>query len=150
VQQEAGSNMQENRQKKAQEELVIPILAEEATISTQEVVRGVVRVHKRVDTYEETLDAALTTEEVTVERVAVNALVEGEAPRMREEDGVLIIPVLEEVLVVEKRLLLREEVRLTRQATTVNSPQTVTLRRETVEVQRAAADELPPADQARA
>jgi uncharacterized protein (TIGR02271 family) len=133
-------------QEKAQGQLVIPVMAEEAAISTEEVVRGVVRVHKRVETYEETLDAALTTETVTVERVPVNTLVEGEAPQMREENGVIIIPVLEEVLVVEKRLLLREEVRLTRQATTAGNPQVVTLRRETVEVERAAPDELPPAD----
>jgi uncharacterized protein (TIGR02271 family) len=103
-------------------------------------------VHKRVETYEETWDAALTTETVTVERVPVNALVEGEAPQTREEDGVIIIPVLEEVLVVEKRLLLREEVRLTKQATTVSSPQAVTLRREAVKVERTTPDELPPTD----
>jgi uncharacterized protein (TIGR02271 family) len=133
-------------QEKAEEQLVIPVVAEEATFSTQEVVRGVVRVHKRVETYEETWDAPLTTETVTVERVPVNTLVEGEAPQTREEDGVIIIPVLEEVLVVEKRLLLREEVRLTKQATTVSSPQAVTLRREAVKVERTTPDELPPTD----
>lgn len=135
---------QEQMQEQMQEQLVIPVVAEEATIRREEVVRGVVRIHKRVETHEETLAAALTSEGVTVERVPVNALVAGDAPQMREEDGVLIIPVLEEVLVVEKRLLLREEVRVTRQVTTTSSPQTVTLRREIVEVERAAPDALPP------
>lgn len=121
-----------------EEDVVIPVLAEEIALSRQQVERGVVRVHKRVETHTATVDALLTTEEVTVERVPINALVEGAAPQMREEDGVTIIPVLEEVLVVEKRLLLREEVRLTRSATTANTPQTVALRRETVEIERAA------------
>jgi uncharacterized protein (TIGR02271 family) len=136
--------MQAQAEEQPQEELVIPIVAEAATIRTEEVVRGVVRVHKRVETYEETLDAALTTEAVTVERVPINTFVEGEAPQMREENGVIIIPVLEEVLVVEKRLLLREEVRLTRQTTNAGNPQTVSLRREVVEIERNAPDELPP------
>ncbi len=125
----------------AEDEIVIPVIVEEIAVSRQQTARGAVRVHKRVETHTATVEAPLTTEEVTVERVPINALVEGAAPQMREEDGVTIIPVLEEVLVVEKRLLLREEVRLTRRATTADAPQTVTLRRETVEIERAAFDE---------
>ena len=49
---------------------------------------------------------------------------------MRQEGDTLIVPVLEEVLVVEKRLLLKEEVRITRTRTEVHSPQAVTLRSE--------------------
>lgn len=136
--------MPKQAEERAQEELIIPVVVEEAVISTEEVVRGVVRIHKRVETHEETLDAALTNEEVTVERVPINAFVEGEAPQMREEEGVIIIPVLEEVLVVEKRLLLREEVRLTRRTTTTGNAQAVTLRREVVEVERTAPADPPP------
>ena len=124
----------------AEDEIVIPVIAEEIAVGRQQVTSGVVRVHKRVETHTATVDAPLTTEAVTVERVPINALVEGAAPQMREEDGVTIVPVLEEVLVVEKRLFLREEVRLRRRATTVNAPQTVTLRRETVEIERVAFD----------
>ena len=124
----------------AEDEVVIPVIAEEIAVSRQQVARGVVRVHKRTETHTATVDAPLTSEEVTVERVPVNALIEGAAPQMREEDGVTIIPVLEEVLVIEKRLLLREEVHLRKRATTANAPQTVTLRRETVEIERSAGD----------
>jgi len=124
----------------AEDEVVIPVIVEEIAVSRQQVARGVVRVHKRTETHTATVDAPLTSEEVTVERVPVNALIEGAAPQMREEDGVTIIPVLEEVLVIEKRLLLREEVHLRKRATTANAPQTVTLRRETVEIERSAGD----------
>lgn len=121
-------------------EIIIPLAAEEVLVSTQEVVRSVVRVHKRVETRQETVDVPLTSEDVTVERVPINTFVEGDAPQMREEDGVIVIPVLEEVLVVEKRLLLREEVRLTRRTAAAGHPQTVMLRREAVEVERLSPD----------
>lgn len=122
----------------AEDDVVIPVIVEEIAMSRQQAARGVVRVHKRVETHTAAVDAPLTTEEVTVERVPVNVLIEGAPPQMREEDGVTIIPVLEEVLVIEKRLFLREEVRLRKRVTTANAPQTVTLRRETVEIERSA------------
>ena len=140
----AGSRLQ------LEDEIVIPVVAEEVAVGRQQVELGIVRVHKRVETHEVTLEADVTSEEVTIERVPVNALVEGAAPQIREEDGVTVIPVLEEVLVVEKRLLLREEVRLTKRATTSSTPQTVTLRRETVEIERSALDGLNQADSIRA
>lgn len=132
------------------DEIVIPVIAEELAVSKEQVERGVVRVHKRVETHEATLDVGVTSEEVTIERLPVNALVEGAAPQVREEDGVIVIPVLEEVLVVEKRLLLREEVRLTKRTSSSSQPQTVTLRRETVEIERSALDDMTQADSVRA
>jgi uncharacterized protein (TIGR02271 family) len=119
-----------------EDEVVIPVIAEEIMVGTQEITRGVVRVQKRVETEEKIVDASVAAEEVIVERLPINVLVEGEAPQMREEDGVVIIPVLEEVLVVEKRLMLREEVRLTKRVTESSAPQTVVLRREVVDIER--------------
>lgn len=95
------------------------------------------------------IDAAVSAEEVVIERLPINALVEGEAPQVREEDGVVIIPVLEEVLVIEKRLLLREEVRLSKRVTSSNVPQTVVLRQETVEIERTGPDGPDPAEEIR-
>lgn len=123
------------------DDLVIPVVAEEILIGTEQVTRGVVRVHKHVVTEEKTVDAAVSAEEVVVERLPVNQLVEGAAPQVREENGTVIIPVLEEVLVVEKRLLLREEVHLSKRTTRSRAPQTVTLRREVVDIERSDADE---------
>lgn len=125
------------------DELVIPVVAEELTVETTRVARGSVRVHKRVDTREETVDAPVVHEDVVIERVTLNVPVDGAAPEPREEDGVLIIPILEEVVVVEKRLILREEVRVSRRRTTTNASQVVTLRREVVEVERVEAGEPP-------
>jgi hypothetical protein len=48
----------------------------------------------------------------------------------------MIIPVLEEVLVVEKRLRVKEEVHITRVRKEVHTPTHVTVREETVNVKR--------------
>ncbi len=50
-----------------------------------------------------------------------------------------VVPVYEEVLVVQKKLVLREEVRLTTRREPLPGPERVTLRRQQVEVER-----LPP------
>lgn len=114
----------------------IPVLEEELHVGsrTTETGKGV-RVIKRVRKEEETLDLPLFTEQYEVERIARDEWVEeGEMPRMREEaDGTLVLPVLEEVLVV--RVKLREEIRLTRKRQESRATQTVVLRREEVEIQ---------------
>jgi uncharacterized protein (TIGR02271 family) len=123
------------------EPLVVPVVAEELTVEKRQVTRGTVRIRTRVETREEVVDEPLLHEEIAVERVPVNALVEGEAPIPHYEHEVFVIPILEEVLVVQKRLFLKEEVRVTRRSTTMSQPQQVTLRREVVEIERIAPSE---------
>ena len=100
------------------------------------------RVVARVatDTHEEPVDATGWRETVHVERVPVGRDVDSiEAPR--KEGAVTVIPVYEEVLVIQKKLVLREEVRLTTRREPLPGPERVTLRRQQVEVER-----LPPHD----
>lgn len=124
-----------------EEGTVIPVIAEELLVETQRVAREVVRVNKRVETREEVINTTLSQERVKVERVPINKLVEDDqVPKIRKENGILIIPVIEEVLVVEKRLLVREEVRVTRLRTQENIPKTILLRREVVDIERSEPD----------
>jgi uncharacterized protein (TIGR02271 family) len=138
----------ERRSNPAEEnEVVIPVVAEELSVDKSRVARGVVRVNKRIETRDETVNVPLVHEDVIVEHINVNQIVEGQAPQARQEGDVLIIPVLEEVAVVETRLMLREEVRVSRRRSTTNTPQVVTLRREVADIERVDADQtaLPPA-----
>jgi stress response protein YsnF len=57
-------------------------------------------------------------------------------PVTRQEGQMTIYPVVKEVLVVQKRLLLIEEIRVTRQQTQTQDTQTVRLRREEMTVER--------------
>jgi uncharacterized protein (TIGR02271 family) len=84
-----------------------------------------VRVSRVVQTHREEIDEPLLRDEVSVHRVPVNEYV-AERPEIRYEDDRIIIPVLEEVLAVEKRLLLKEEVVVTRRRTQVREPQATT------------------------
>jgi uncharacterized protein (TIGR02271 family) len=74
---------------------------------------GGVRVSKIVQAHKEDIEAELLKETVDVHRVPVNEYVNA-PPEVRYEGDSIIIPVLEEVLIVNKRLLLKEEVVVTR------------------------------------
>ena len=114
--------------------LVVPVLQEVLTVHTSPVETGRVRLRKSVHEHEEVVEPLLLHDEVVIERVPVNRVVEGPIS-MRSEEETLIIPVLEEVLVIEKRLLLKEEVRVTTRRVETRTPQRVTLRREEVTVE---------------
>ena len=68
-------------------------------------------------------------EEVVIEHETVGQFV-SERDKASEEDGVLIVPIYEEQLVVTKRLVLRERMRIRRVATTERLLFQDTLRRE--------------------
>lgn len=95
-----------------------------------------VRVRSQVETREELVTADLRSEEVTVERVAVNREVQ-ELPEVRQEGDLLIVPVVEEEIVVTKRLVLKEELRIRRRTSIRHVEQAVPARRVEAIVERA-------------
>ena len=120
------------------EKAVLSLIAEIARIDKRAVETGRVRVSTRTETVDEVLRENLRSDMVGVTRVAVNrTLAEGEVPPVvREEDGVTIIPVLEEILVVEKRLVLREEVHVRQTTAGEDVEMPVTLRRQHAVIER--------------
>ena len=114
---------------------VIQLAEETLKVGTRTVERGQVRVTKRVVEREEIVDQPLMREEVMVEHISINQVVEQAAP-VRYEGDTTIIPLYEEVLVFEKRLMLVEEVRVTRRSSERRAPQQVVLRREEAVVER--------------
>lgn len=114
---------------------IIPIIQEEAQVNKHLVESGRVRITKHVHTEEETIDTALKQEQVQVERIPLNQVVEAPV-KTRYEGETLVIPVMEEVLVVEKRLLVKEEIRITKYVGEIQHQETVTLQKEEVSVER--------------
>src|SRR5215212_2046910 len=114
---------------------VVPIVEENLRVSKRQIAKGRVRVRTLVDTVEEVAREALQSETVEVTRVPIDREVT-EAPAVRTEGDVTIVPVLEEVLVVEKRLVLKEELHLRRKVETETFEEPVTLRKQRVEVER--------------
>ena len=125
---------------------IITLTEEHAEITKRAIERGRVVVRTHTESRDEIVEIALQQEDVTVERVPIGLPVEV-APAMREEDGVLIVPVLEEQLVVSTRLVLKEEIRITRQARTEVIQQTVCLRSERAVIERLQGRPIPPSTQ---
>ena len=117
------------------DELRIPILEEEAYVTKRRAATERVTVNTRTEENHVVVRDELRHERVEVVRVPVNREVR-EAPPTRVEDGVTIVPVLEERLVVEKRLFVVEELHLRRTATVQAVELPTTLRRTRVEVER--------------
>ncbi len=118
------------------DQVVIPVVAEELIVEKEQIVRGKVRVHKRIETREEVVHTPIFQETVDIVRIPINRYIDDVVPEVREEEGVLVIPIIEEVVVTSKRLFLREEVRVRKKRAEKTDTQTVTLRREVVEVER--------------
>ena len=116
---------------------VIPVIEEQIVVDKYIVERGKVRVSKRISEHEEIVDEPLFHEEVRVERVPINQVIET-APGVRNEGDTLVIPVVEERIFVEKRLVLVEELRVKKELVETHQPQKITLRKEQVEINRIA------------
>jgi len=114
---------------------VLSVVEERLQIGKRTVEGEGVRV--RVVTDEEQTPASVTLrhERIEVEHVPVGRVVE-RAPPVREENGVTIIPIMEEVVVTETRLVLKEELHVRRVVETREHQQTVLLRRQRAEVER--------------
>lgn len=118
----------------------LPLATEELDVRIRKVERGAVRVSKRVREHEELLEQPLTHEEVEVERIAIGRPVET-APEPRYEGDVLVVPVVAEVAVLTKQLVLKEELRIRRRPVTRMHRERVQLRSEDASVER-----TPPAE----
>lgn len=116
------------------DEAVIPVAQERLSVHKRQVDGATVRVTKVVHEEERTVNDPLLSEEVQVERVKIDRAVDAPEP-IRAEGDTTIIPLYEEVLVVEKRLVLTEEVRVSKRQVEKRAPQSVTLRREEVNVE---------------
>jgi uncharacterized protein (TIGR02271 family) len=126
---------------------VLPVIEETLAVDTRAVETGRVRIRKLVTEREELVDLPLRRAEVIIRRVPVNRVVEGPLP-VRYEGDTMIISLLEEVLVVDTRLLLTEEVPITTRRTETHTPERVTLRHEDVAIERVDLERQEPHSQA--
>lgn len=117
----------------------LPLMEEQVRVTKRDVVTERVRVRTVVETTAELVQAELDTEHVTVTRVPVDRIVDA-APDIRTEGDVTVVPVLEEILVVETRLLLKEEVHIRRFSTREAVEQAVTLRKQRVVIEETASE----------
>ena len=116
------------------------MVEETAVVRKERVATETVRLRKRVHEDEEVLDVPVQTEAAEVERVPVGRWIEVPAV-VCHEGSTTVYPVVEEVLLTEKRLRLVEEVRVTLRQTTHSVRRQIGLRREEIVVDRETAPE---------
>jgi uncharacterized protein (TIGR02271 family) len=114
---------------------VLPLLGEELSVSRRIVKTGIVKVATVTHGREVLVDEPVVRERVEVERIAVGRFIDT-FPDVREEGDITIIPVVEEVIVIEKRLRLKEEVHLRRVRVTEQHQELVVLREQDAVVTR--------------
>jgi stress response protein YsnF len=126
----------------ANDELVIPLAEENARIEKRQGPTRTVRIQTLAEDVQEIVSATLKGEMVDIVRVPVDSPV-SKIPETRTENGVTIIPIVEEVLFVEKRLVLKEELHLRRQPTKETVALPVTLKKQRAVVERVAEETNP-------
>ena len=92
-------------------ETVIPLVAEEVAVAKQVVETGRVQVSRVTHAREQLIDELLAHETVEIDRTPIGRQIDA-MPAVRDEGDTIVIPIVEEVLVIERRLLLKEEVQV--------------------------------------
>jgi len=116
-------------------EIVVPLFSEEVFVSKRVVPTGRVRVSRVTRHSEELVDEILAREHVEVERIPIDREVTA-MPAVREDGDTLVIPIVEEALTVQRRLVLKEEVRIRRIRQTERHQERVTLRKQEAAITR--------------
>ena len=129
-------------QSETRQPMVLPVLEEQVVIGRDIVETGRIRISKTVQENEQQVSVLLQRDEVHVEHVPINQFVADDTPLpgSRQEGEVLIVPILREVVVT--RVLIVEELRISKRVIEEPHTSTVTLREEQIQVIRA----QPPAD----
>ena len=117
----------------------LPLHVEELVVGKR-TRKTLVRATRVTRTSEVDVDEALTHSDVVVERVIVGRVV-SEVPPTRQEGNVTILPVVEEEVVVTRRLVLKEELHIRRVQRTEHYVERVVLRRQDVDVTRTELDD---------
>ena len=121
------------------DQILVPLHAEEVSVGKRRVVTGQVKVATVTRQQEQLVEELLEHDHVEIERIAIGKEVD-KAPLVREDGDTLIIPIVEEVAVVERRLLLKEEVRVRRIRETQRYQERVVVRKQEAVITRLPAD----------
>lgn len=132
----AGKPEQAARNLSEEQSASFPVIEENIEVDKKTVETAKVRLSKKAHEEEEIVELPEIHEEIDIERIPINEFLHSAPPPVRQEGDTTIYPVLKEVAVVEKRLMLVEEVRVSKRRTQSSSTKKVSLRKEEVSVKR--------------
>ena len=116
-------------------DVIVPVVNEELHADAIPVQTGGVRVTKHVKGHDEILKQELRKGRVEVKRITTDRVVDGPQPVQRL-GNTLVVPVVSEVLHIEKQWVVTEEIHLTQIEERETVQQTVTVNREEADVER--------------
>jgi uncharacterized protein (TIGR02271 family) len=114
----------------------MPVLKEEVQVGKKVVEKARVRLSKKIKQHTESFDVPVTEEQVVIKRVPIKKIVDTIPEGVRYEGDIMIIPVLKEVSVIEKRIMLVEEIHVAKHTVEKTETRQVTLKTEEVTVER--------------
>lgn len=122
----------------SRQETVIPVIEEQVQVDKRRVDTGRgVRVRKQVSEHAQDVEISLRQDALDVRHVPIGKTVDAaHMPQARQEGDTWIVPVLEEVLIIDKQLRLKEELHITRRSRQVPMRQTVILKSEQASVEQ--------------
>jgi len=133
----------ESAAERPREPATLQLLAEELSVSKELRETGRVRISTRTHEREALIDEDLAREQVEIETIPIARRIDA-VPQVRQEGDTTIIPVVEERLVVDRELVLKEEIRVRRVRTTERYQEKVALRQQEAVVTREQADATTP------
>jgi len=122
----------------ADKSITIPVWEETIEVGKEMVDTGRgVRISKQVEEHDEEVTVQLLQDSMEIEHVPIRKILPtNELPSARQEGDTYIVPVFKEVLVVEKKICLEEEIHIRRNSRQDQHTQSVSLKSESVKVER--------------
>ena len=112
-----------------------PLYAEDLTVSKRQIAGEMVQVGTVTRETESLVDEMLNHERVQIDRIPVGRQVDA-VPPIRQEGDTTILPVVEETVVVERRLILTEEIHIRRLHVSERHQEAVILRKQEAVITR--------------
>ncbi|MCE7064212.1 YsnF/AvaK domain-containing protein [Dyadobacter sp. CY326] len=112
------------------EETVIPIIEEQLKVEKKVIEKARYTFDKEVTEEDILLEFPLNQEHISIEKKAINQYVETAPPAVRYEGDTMIISVMREEAVIVKKLMLVEELHITRNTSQEMHSSTHTVRKE--------------------
>jgi uncharacterized protein (TIGR02271 family) len=125
-----NSASQEWRPETTDDVLRIPVIEEELSVETRPVSLGTVHIHQRVEARDQQMVVPTVHEEVVIEHLSADSY----DPATPEDPDVVVIPVEEEQLVVTKRRVVTEYIRISKKRIEAQQLVRDTVRRTVVDI----------------
>ncbi len=116
-------------------EYIIPVIQEQLIVGTERIQTGKMTIHKRVVKEDVTVNEPMVYERYEIRHVPVNKISTA-YPKAHHTEDTTIIPVVKEILVIEKRYQVVEEIHVTKVRGVTPHMQEITLLKEVVTIKK--------------